>query len=169
MLWLPLFCTSSILYIVSTILSQCPTVTEAQTTTISSPTSPNFSIAIPLGAIIPPSCKSNLTSPYGNTCATWSKSKSCWYFGGTANNTSSFNLSYPPFGISRWMDGMELNSMEFLQARMAAFVDDWPCESFPAMFRILMYMHYINKYTQNHYLDKMIRLVISCTHQSPAQ
>ena len=37
------------------------------------------------------------------------------------------------------MDGMELNSMEFLQARIAAVVDDWPCESFPLFYYLIMY------------------------------
>ena len=114
--------------------------------------SPKSSIAIPLGAIIPPSWIWNCTEPYGKTSLTLFRSSVSLYFGGTASNTSSFRLSYPP-GTRRLIDGMELNSMAFLQARtrknfhlrqwqifidhiakwdlLAAFVAFWPCESFP--------------------------------------
>lgn len=95
--------------------NQYPTVTEQHTTTISSFLSPSESIAIPEGAIIPPSCIVNFVSPYGKTLATASRSNPSWYFGGIARMISSFSLSYPP-GTSLLMDGMELNSMAFLHA-----------------------------------------------------
>mmetsp|Transcript_31503 Transcript_31503/g.46749 ORF Transcript_31503/g.46749 Transcript_31503/m.46749 type:complete len:122 (-) Transcript_31503:60-425(-) len=47
-----------------------------------------------------------------------------------ASITSSFSPSYPP-GTSLPTEGIELNSIEFRQARTAALVADCPCESFP--------------------------------------
>ena len=84
--------------------------------TISSLVSPNVSIAIPLGAIMPPSWIVNFAAPYGKTLFTSFKSNVAWYLGGTANMTSNLRASYPP-GTSRWMLGMELNSIALRHAR----------------------------------------------------
>ena len=109
-------------------------MTATQTTTISSFVSPSFSIAIPEGAIIPPSVTWNRIEPYGKTSWTCNRSNESFYLGETASNTSNFNPSYP-FGINRFIDGIELNSIAFRHARIAAFVDDCPV--------------YINKIKQN--------------------
>lgn len=80
-------------------------------------------MAIPLGATIPPFCIVNRTSPYGKTFWTCVKSKSDWYFNGTASRTSSFNFAYPP-GTILLMDGIELNSIALRHARTDNRLDE---------------------------------------------
>mmetsp|Transcript_38349 Transcript_38349/g.90530 ORF Transcript_38349/g.90530 Transcript_38349/m.90530 type:complete len:224 (+) Transcript_38349:3542-4213(+) len=97
---------------------------------MSSPTSPIFSSAMPLLRRHPPSWRLKMTRPYGKTLRTCSRSNFPAYRKGKESETRNTMSAYPP-GSSAAMEGIELNSIAFLQARTAALVMFCPCWSAP--------------------------------------